>query len=256
MEPTTPAKTKYSRLQATSTRTFSVHECDNAVIADAIDKALRGEAAWSHKTRTESALGRREITSAVLHYRMDGVDNALDDDLGEDNPREHYVPITNESRPNAPSASGWKRRSQEAPAATTRWRSRPTSPYSTPTSTGRPSSGSPCRPRAESPSRSWSSCSSRPATRRARGAATTTAPRRSATTSTHTPWWSPPTCCTGVVATNLLYRRENALERQLENAVRRYGASLLNEGESATITIRKRNGSHGHTEIEARAHAT
>ena len=95
-----PTDTAHPRLQAETRWAYCLHECDQAVIARAIEKARRGETAWSKKPDSEgAALGERTITDGVLHYRMDGVDNALDEERDVSDPGKRYVPKTDDGRP-------------------------------------------------------------------------------------------------------------------------------------------------------------
>ncbi len=216
------------------------------MIADAIDKARRGETAWSQKPETVgAALGTRRITSAVLDYRMNGVDNALGYDPDDGNARERYVPNTGNSRSKRAkrvwvettitgSAGGTEEIEIESDLAVLdpneHW----------PTEYGIALSAETAINVEELVELLVQACYEP----RAGDPDDDSAETQRAEFDAHAL----------VVATSLLFPRCNALERQLEHAVRRYGANLLHEGESATIRIRSRRGGNGTREVHTTVH--
>ena len=212
----------------------------------AIDKARRGETAWSKKPDTEgAALGERTITDAVLHYRMDGANNALDEERDIVDPQKRYVPKTDDGRPRRAervwveaTIEGGAGGSEQVEIETALALLDPEEHW--PTEFGIALSADTEMSVDEVVELLVNGCFQPRDGERDDDSAETQREHFE----DHALW----------VATNLLLPRREARVRQLENAVRRYGANLVEEGEIATITVANRRGNKGEREVQATVH--
>ena len=247
MESTNGTKTKHPRLEAKTSSWYSLHECDQTMITHAIEKAQRGETSWSQKPKTvDSTLGERTITDAALHYRMSGADKTLEDEREITTPPEHDVPKTDDGRPQRAervwveatiegSGGGSEKVEIETDAALLN----PNGHW--PTEFGIALAADTGISVDELVELLVQACFE-PGNDPEDDNAETQRDDFDAHALQ--------------VATTMLLPRRLALERQLENAVRRYGANLVKEGEIATITVANQHGGNGKREVQATVHGT
>ena len=242
MEATNASNTKHPRLDGRSRGIYRLDECDQAVIARAIGKAQRGETAWTKQPHSEgAALGERTITDAVLRYRIDGSDQTLDEERDVSDPSKAYVPKTDDGRPQRAervwveaTIEGNAGGSEKVEIETDLALLDPDEHW--PTEFGIALSADTEMNIDELVEMLIHACF-QPRDGRDEDSAET----QRDDFEDHALW----------IATTLLLPRREALERQMENKVRRCGANLVNEGEIATITVVNHRGSGGKREVQA-----
>ena len=216
------------------------------MVARAIDRAKRGETAWSRKPGGEdagdAARGELTITDAVLHYRLDSVDNALVDERGTADPRKRYVPRSDDGRPRRAERVWVEATVEGSDGGTEKIEIETDVAFLDPDEHWPTESGIALRADTritvdELVELLVEACVQPREGERDDDSAET----QRENFDDHALW----------VATTLLLPRKDARERQLENAVRRYGAGLLEEGEMATVTVAHRPGSNGRREVHA-----